>query len=313
MGKIKIFAETFSFKSDFSQFTLENIKPYMDVQAKLSALYEDVLKKAKELDNVVSCMNVLDEEMASAAKGAIQRLAKCDSSQQEEIEQESKEEQEEIGNRIGAQSDLFDKLNEEAKDLQSQITNLKTQMLIQLCNSSFFESFCLHTKEVDREVIAEVYGAIMKSLGHFDKFWDSCPDVETFTHGTAPWLFFWKRKEKFKVHELHSTTLIRETMAAEQARLAMTNKNRLDSGIWDNICKFIAILVRPESEKDEIAFTNKSFVNAYKLRGLDFQGKLNYYLTKLDAVWVKREEQFKDLPLPIAIGVLNEYFKKKRN
>ena len=227
----------------------------------------------------------------------------------------------ESAKRYDAVTELIDLgLNELADDEQMQIdvdVNLLyseqvaklIEMLSVLCYSKSFNSFAQNSNDVNRLLLKDCVNILLVKVGDFTDYWNECKPVESFKHNKKGFLSIAKA---YKVHDMDRNTLMRDALASYQAATALTNKNELDSGSWDNICSFVATLVRPSKQVNEIAYSNDSFIHASKLKGMSFSDKESYYKQKIENEVRKLEKRFVNLKLPIAIGVLKEYFKKKR-
>lgn len=191
--------------------------------------------------------------------------------------------------------------------LQMKLHLIRISFLSSMCiTPDKFQDFALNTAGVDKEIIDTCLDALFTQLGAFNDFWEEVPPIESFKHSKGRFL-----KTKYKVHDMDKTTLYRETMSYQLAEAAMSHRGKLDLGVWDDICKFVSILVRPSNEVEEISFNKKAFLKGKKIKGLSNTEKLNSYIDKLEEVSNKRAKQFEALPLPIAIGVLKCYFEKK--
>jgi len=199
-------------------------------------------------------------------------------------------------------------LDSELAEIQHKLTGKRTDLLCILCNNNDFGDFAVNTAGVDYEIIKVALTHCLEKLGGFTDFWDSIPPVESFKMRMKGSLL----RKKFKVHHFDKTTLYRETLASMQAQKALNHKTKLDSGSWDDICSFVAMIVRPANEVEEISFTRKAFVQSKETKGLSHSDKLAVYVERFEKVWKKRAKTFKNLPLPIAIGVLKDFFQKKK-
>lgn len=191
-------------------------------------------------------------------------------------------------------------------DLQMKLHLARVEFLSICCYSSSFGKWAMETNGVDKEIIDTCLKAIVDKLSSFTDFWNNAPMVESFIFGNG---FF---KKKYKVHDLDVTTVYREMISNDIMARAMNHRSKLDEGYFDDIAKFVATIVRPAKEVEEISFTKKAFIKGKNVKGLNSSEKLDYYIGKLNEAVDKRADQFKKLPLSIAIGVIVCYFSKKK-
>lgn len=166
----------------------------------------------------------------------------------------------------------------------------------------------LETKKgITNGIIKACVRALLQHYGNFTDYWNSCPPVESFKIKVPGRLFY----QTFKVHDMDKTLLLRETLANFQAQQALNEKIRLSAGSWDGIYKFLAIIVRPKNQIEEVSITKNAVVNTKELKGFDMTQQLEYYKERLEANWEKRAAYFDKLKINIAIGALKCYWKKK--
>lgn len=194
----------------------------------------------------------------------------------------------------------------EGDAITMQIHSSKIKILHSLCISAGFSYFATSTKGVDYDIIHDAAQALINKLGHFDVYWNTCPTIQSFTHKPKKKLF----KKNYCIHEMEGNTIVRTEMAAKQLKQAFEHKKQLDSGKWDRISEFCAVIARPLLQKDEIAKAN-SFVTFEELKGMNHSDRLAYYSDKLMKAKTKLTVDFKNLSLPIAIGLIKEFWKKK--
>lgn len=169
------------------------------------------------------------------------------------------------------------------------------------------QEYLENTNGITHEHILSIASALVNQVGDFFKYFESVECVEKFKHVGEGWY-----PKSYKVHGMDSQTLIRDALASVQISTALDFKNEIGIGRWDNICKFVALVARPKGQSFEMAFTHKSFINSKVTKGMDPGEKLSFYQQVLDKSVEGREKHFKNLPLPIAIGVIKEYEKKKQ-
>lgn len=274
MHKIKIGSKTWKFKTSFGEFTCSNIKDYMNIHKTMDDVrekYNAEVNSIKPLEN--SFIQQLDYEESKKIKGLI--------------------------------SDAIDN----CASLQMQIHLIRVDLLSALCYSSSFKDWALSTKGVDKETIDTCLKYIFEKLGNFNDFWNSTPIVEKFSLGSSFGASLFKTK--YQVHEMDSTSLIREAISQNILNRAMNERSKLDQGYFDDLVKFVATIVRPASQKEEISFSSKAFIKGKNVKGLSYSEKLTYYTEKLEEATLKRMKQFENMPLSIAIGVILCYFQKK--
>lgn len=197
-------------------------------------------------------------------------------------------------------------LSAENDQIIMQLHSCKIEILQSICTSKKFTYFATNTKGVDYDVINQALLNIINKLGHFDDYWDRCPPVNSFTHKSPKCIF----KKHYAVHEMDSTTVVRAEMASIQLKQAFNHKKQLDAGKWDNIKSFCAVITRPLLQKDEIA-KKRSFVKIRELKGMNHADRLAFYSKKISETQDNLAEIYDNLPLPIAIGVVKEFWKKK--
>ena len=308
MLKIQFGNRKFKFKSSFSDFNLSDIKIYMSNHKEVEDLiekYEPVVNKITELqENLEKCAVKLHK--VKRILRFFELYPDCITDKREKFSEHC----------IKYYSNLSEQATKElihqdsiASDLQFKLTTKRIDMLCMMCSSKSFRSFVENKRGLTYQHIKDSLKFIFEKLGSFNDYWELCPIVEEFSVA-MPRKFF---RRKFKVFDMNKNTLLRETLAGIQAQRAFNYKSKLDSGFWDHICTFTAMIVRPINEKDEFAFNNKSFINSKKIANLSFSDKLEYYKEQFENSWNKRAAFFEKLPLNIAIGVLKGYFKKKMN
>jgi hypothetical protein len=219
----------------------------------------------------------------------------------QDITPSAKTQQDDVANLIDLDSQL--------SEIQFNLTGKRIDLLCILCNDASFRDFVENTDGVSYGVIKAALEHCLKKIGGFTDFWDSVPVIESFKVKMKGSLL----RKKFKVHHFDKTSLYRETVASLQAQRALNHKTKLDSGSWDDICQFVAMIVRPSNELEEISFTRKAFIKGKKTKGLSHSDKLSLYIERFEAVWKKRAKTFKNLPLTIAVGVLKDFFQKKKS
>lgn len=197
-------------------------------------------------------------------------------------------------------------LSAEIDDITMQLHSAKIEILQSVCLKDSFSYFATNTKGVDYEIINTALLHIVDRLGHFDKYWDSCPPVNSFKHKPPKSIL----SKHYAVHSMDSNTVIRTEMASMQLKQAFKYKNQLDAGKWNNICNFCAVITRPLLQKDELG-KKDSFIKIKELKSMNHADRLAYYSKKLIASQEKLAEKYSNLPLSIAIGVIKEFWKKK--
>ena len=272
MHKIKIGSKTWKFKTSFGEFTCENIKEYMNIHQKMDDTRE--LLKA-HYNSIKPLENKFSKELDFEKSKKLRGLivdAKCNC----------------------ASAQMYLHLH-------------RVDLLANLCYQNDFRQWALHTNGVDKDIIDACLEAIFDKLKGFTDFWETVPPIESFSIGRSRWF-----KKKFKLHDMDSTTLYRDTISHNILSRAMTERSKLDDGYFDDICQFVATITRPANEKEEISFNSKAFIKGKETKGLSNSEKLTYYVEKLDESIEQRTKLFKNLPLSIAIGVIVGYFEKKK-
>lgn len=274
MHNIKIGNNTWRFRSSFGDFNLANIIPYMNISAKIEAVHDHYMATYK---SIAPLENKLMKELDITKADELKKLISF--------------------------------TRNECSVLQMQIHLDRIDLLSSLCTKSEqFKHWALNTNGVDKGIIDACLGALSKKLGSFTDYWNSVPIVNSFKFKTGRFFY-----TKFKVHDMDKTTLYRETIAYNIANRAMSHRDKLDTGVFEDVCEFVATLVRPAKQKEEISFNGKSFLSGKKTKGLSSLEKTNLYVEEIDKIVAIRKEQFKELPLSTGIGVILCYYQKKKN
>lgn len=187
-----------------------------------------------------------------------------------------------------------------------QIHSAKIAILQSVCTSKTFTQFCEDTRGVDYEIINQAAHAVTEKLGNFDTFWDNCPPVNSFKHRAKKKLF----AKNYCLNEMDENTLLRTHLATMQLKQAFVHKEQLDSGKWDDICSFCAVIVRPLLQSTEIG-SKGAFVQHKELKGMNHADRLSYYSQLLEKQQKELTKAFENLSLPVAIGLIKEFWKKK--
>lgn len=278
MHEIKIGPKTWTFKSSFNDFNLSNIIPYMSIHADMDSLHEKYVATYNSIEPLEAQLSFID-------KYSIQEFSNV-----KKIEK------------------LLFNARQECSDLQMKIHLIRVDFLSFLCTkTNQFRKWAMNTNGVDKDIIDTCLKVLFDQLGSFTDYWDSVPIINKFTYKTGRFL-----GEEYKVHDMDKTTLYRETLSHNIANKAMSHRGKLDAGIFDDICEFVATLVRPTRELEEISFNSKAFIAGKKVKGLSNLEKLDYYIERLDKVIAKRKKQFESLPLKVGIGVIICYYQKKK-
>lgn len=273
MHEIKIGPKTWAFKSSFNDFNLSNIIPYMNIHADMDSLHEKYVATYNSIEP-------LEEKQANEL---------------------------ELKKATELKLMIFN-ARQECSDLQMKIHLIRVDFLSFLCTkTNQFRKWAMNTNGVDKGIIDTCLKVLFNQLGSFTDYWDSVPIINKFTYKTGRFL-----GEEYKVHDMDKTTLYRETLSHNIANKAMSHRGKLDAGIFDDICEFVATLVRPTRELEEISFNSKAFIAGKKVKGLSNLEKLDYYIERLDKVIAKRKKQFESLPLKVGIGVIICYYQKKK-
>lgn len=218
---------------------------------------------------------------------------------------------------LGALVDMgmSEQADQEANDIDSDLDDIRinlTESMMQFlevcCTNKGIKYFLENTAGITYPILVDITQAIANQYGGFVDYFNSCKMVESFTHRSKKdWL-----SKKYKVQNMDKTTLMRDAIASVESQMAFQYKLEVSAGAWDNICKFVAIVARPTKQENEIDFSDKAFINAKKLTGLSPSDKAAFYQQQLEKSVNERCEAFENLPLPIAIGVLLMYEKKKQ-
>ncbi len=189
--------------------------------------------------------------------------------------------------------------------------NLASQMIDLLdvcCNQKGIKFYLENTDGVTYPILVEITQAIANKYGAFVDYFNACQMVEAFKHRSKKdWV-----SKRYKVQDMDKNTLMRDALASVQAQTAFNYKLEISAGAWDNICKFVALVARPIKQEFDIAFSNKSFINSKALASFNHADKATFYQQELDKDVEKRCADFENLLLPVAIGVLMCYEKKKQ-
>ena len=203
-------------------------------------------------------------------------------------------------------------LSSQIDEIDNKIGQKRTDLLIELClnNKNKFSKFCLESPEYGYSLAREAVKHLFAKMGDFADYWDAAAPVESFAArvGVLPF------KTHFKLHDFESTTLLRENIANQRIKEAFAfSEEIVQDKDWDNICKFIATIVRPASEIKEFSFSQKAFVKSQKLKGMNYSERLDYYMEQLDKQVEDQSKIFENLPLNIAIGIIKTYWQKKKH
>jgi len=189
--------------------------------------------------------------------------------------------------------------------IRMELSEAMISLLCVCCKDPKLRSFI--ENKLNYQSLISIVEEVMKAYGDFVSYFNSCPMIEVFTHkGQNAWI-----GRTYKVHDMDRNTVLRDALATVETSIAFNYKLEVSSGAWDSICKFVALVARPIKQQHEIAFDKKSFINAKEVAGLSNSDKLTLYQKKLNESVEKRYKLFENLPLPIAIGVLMMYEKKK--
>ncbi len=263
---IQIQNKKFKLKDSYNDFTLIDVKAWVNAMADIERLNAEYTAKIGEYDGL--------KEMV-------------DMGMTEEAEVEA----------MVIESDL--------DFLRMQMCDSMITALSVACKDSKLRSFC--ENKVNYKSLVSITETVLKTYGDFVEYFNACPLVESFYHkGQKSWI-----GRTYKVHDMDRNTVLRDALATVETSIAFNYKLEISSGAWDNICKFVALVARPIKEQQEIAFEKGSFLNAKSLAGLTNSEKLTMYQKALNDSVEKRYKLFENLPLPIAIGVLRMYEKKK--
>jgi len=189
--------------------------------------------------------------------------------------------------------------------------NLAEQMinLLWVCSNQKSIKFYLeNTNGITYAILTELVQAILDKYGAFVDYFNSCKSVEVFKHKSKQGYIM----KKYKVQDMDKNTLMRDALATVQSQTAFNYKLEISGGAWDNICRFVALVARPIKQEFEISFSRKSFINANEISSLNYSDRATIYQQALEKDVNKRSIFFENLLLPIAIGVLMCYEKKKQ-
>ena len=283
--KIKIGKKTWRFVDSFADFNAETIAVYMSIHNELDRLLDEansVLEKAEAL--IPSDIETKEDEEIALLQG-----------------------------RIGPD---YEKkvllLDAELDDLQNQIRNKRTDLLVSFCtvNKDSFAEYCLNTVGFSNSLIVEALNHIFDKIGNFGDYWDKCPPVESFAVRASMLPF----SVNYKIHDFENTTLLRENIANQKIKQAFEYSSEIvNQQSWDNIKMFIATIVRPTSQPKEFSFAHKAFIKSRKLKGMNSSERLEYYMERLEQQTAQQAEIFAKLPLPVIIGIVKAYWLKKKH
>lgn len=264
---IKICKKRLRIKTSFDKFTLTDIKAWWKAVEIIEGLYEERKGIASKYEKIENTIDQLTPEQYDNQMRFTEALA---------------------------------------DSCRARLTLSYIQLISVASSTKGCQKFLESTDGTTHDSMENAAEIIIKKLGDFIEYFESCGCVEKFKHVGKGWY-----PRSYKVHSMDNNTLMRDALASVQVSTALDFKNEIGIGRWDNICKFVALVARPKGQSFEMAFSNKSFINSKELKGMDSCDKLQYYQQVLDKSVEGREKHFQNLPLPIAIGVIKEYEKKK--
>lgn len=198
-------------------------------------------------------------------------------------------------------------ISSELDFVRMELSELMKGLLEVACPDKNLKKMLHNTEGINYPYLRDKVNEINAIYGDFVEYFNNCPLVESFYHkGQNAWI-----GRTYKVHDMSRNTVLRDALATVETSIAFNYKLEVSQGAWDNICKFVALVARPIKQEHEIAFEKKSFINAKEVAGLSNSDKLTLYQKKLNESVEKRYKLFENLPLPVAIGVLRMYEKKK--
>lgn len=196
------------------------------------------------------------------------------------------------------------KLDSEENEVLFDMALVYIDMLDILCYGNC-KAYLENSKGITRIQIQNTLKYLCESLEDFISYFNSVPAIEVFKHKPKGNLF----SRKYIVPDFERITVMRDALASVQIQMSLQEKEQIGIGNWTNITKFIALIARPQ--KHDLSFDPDSFINLKDLEGKNWSDRAIYYQEKLLKQAEKNETLFENLSLPIAIGILKQYEKKK--